>query len=86
MTAAMFLRIMRAGKEAQALGRTVLRSSNQSSVDLLDDHFSRWLRDRQRWWTEAISLWSWNSAMRGRQRVSEPKRWLDSLSVGCGLV
>ncbi len=36
---------------------------------------------------EAISLWSWSSGNAETvQRVAEFKRWLDPLSVGCGIV
>ena len=36
---------------------------------------------------EAVSLWSWSSGNAGTiERVAEMKRWLDPLSVGCGIM
>ncbi|MBD8549494.1 hypothetical protein [Sphingomonas sp. CFBP 8764] len=88
MTAAMCLGLMMAGKQARRIwaARCIDHPTDPVSVYRIII-FLAGCAIASRGGAEAISLWSWSSGDAGTiQRVSELKRWLDPLSVGCGFV
>lgn len=88
MTAAFCLGLMMAGKQARRIwaARAVDHPTDPVSLYRIII-FLAGCAIASRGGAEALSLWSWSSRdIATIQQVSEMKRWLDPLSVGCGFL
>jgi hypothetical protein len=88
MTAAFCLGLMMAGKQARRIWAARLIDHPFHPVSIYRGIiFLAGCAIASRGGAEALSLWSWSSAdVATIRKISELKRWLDPLSVGCGFV